>query len=115
VFTSGAARATWPAGWLRLKGELTAPPPSEYATYRVRRTSVRPGLAPRQGERALESLTGSHNKGINVVRFSPSGDVLASGVRPRPSRRDAETRTGWLSDARARPRLAIVATMRLSA
>jgi hypothetical protein len=43
----------------------------------------------------LESLTGSHNKGINVVRFSPSGDVLASGVRPRPSRRDAETRTGF--------------------
>ena len=29
----------------------------------------------------LESLTGSHNRGINVVRFAPSGDVLASGVR----------------------------------
>lgn len=34
----------------------------------------------------LESLTGSHNRGINVVRFAPSGDVLASGVRrPDPS------------------------------
>ena len=30
--------------------------------------------------RHLETLTG-HNKGINIIRFSPTGEVLASAVR----------------------------------